>query len=398
MQPPTVAANRAAHAAIYVTAADNASAFSSTPFYFAKALQRALPAALHVVPLPMRRTRELALPALAWGARRRVDPRPYFFLSRRYQDSNLSSSGVRIGDGDTLIAFSQILPARGANLSPSALVLSYIDLTLSQYFQYQQFNGMPARIKADLMQEERRSYAEADYLFVFSESVAHELRSGYGVADARIEVIGRGTNLPLQLPPSGVTARQSAQRTFTIGFIGLDFARKGLPDLLAALDGLELDRRCRVKVRVIGPDPRTLPSSDLLEPVGYIDKTRDLEAFCAAVADCDLGCLYSKAEGIPGSCLEFLALGVPCLISDAEGLRTLMHLPGIVAVPLAGGVPALRAALVGLIDDPQQLSDLRGGLGQTAISGWEGPARRVAQRILAERASARLTPPVEERH
>jgi glycosyltransferase involved in cell wall biosynthesis len=396
MQQRTQAGNAAAHARVYVTAADTASAFSSTPFYFARALQQALPHDFRVLPLPMRRTRQLVWAALAWGARRRVDPRPYFFLSRQYQDSNLASSGVRIADGETLIAFSQVLPTRGRSLSPLALVLSYIDLTLSQYFEYQQFKDMPAGIKADLVREERRSYEEADFLFVFSEAVARELRAGYGVDDARIEVIGRGTNLPAQLPRSKANARRRDAGVFRIGFIGLDFERKGLLELIAALAGLEADLPRGTKVRVIGPDPHTLPRSDLLEPVGYIDKTRDLETFCAAVADCDLGCLYSKAEGIPGSCLEFIALGVPCLISDADGLRTLQSLPGIIPVPLAGGVPALRTALSELIGNPLRLNQVRAALGRAKISGWEGPAERVSRLIVREHTNTRPSPSMED--
>jgi glycosyltransferase involved in cell wall biosynthesis len=52
---------------------------------------------------------------------------------------------------------------------------------------------------------------------------------------------------------------------------------------------------------------------------GFIDKRRELARFLDTIADCDVGCLLSRAEAGGISLREFCRLGVPTIAPDVGG-------------------------------------------------------------------------------
>ena len=72
---------------------------------------------------------------------------------------------------------------------------------------------------------------------------------------------------------------------------------------------------------MIGPGRGDLPDRSYMSLHGYINKDQDLDKLVAILDRCDLGYLFSRSEGVPGSVLEFLSRGVPCLISDIPPMR-----------------------------------------------------------------------------
>ncbi|WP_018262404.1 glycosyltransferase family 4 protein [Methylobacterium sp. WSM2598] len=367
---------------VFITGADDPKNFSGSSYYFGESL-RAVLGAERVVALPIRSYRDLYLPTLVFGARMGVDPRKYFFMAREFQEANFLAANDRPNQGDVLVSFPPITPRRDKYLRAFSHVSLLIDMTLTQYFEYSQFKDAPDRVKSRIIGQETRSYQECDSIFVFNDWVADQLVERYRVDAGKIHVIGRGLNMPRRLAEERRPSRAPIPGSpLRVGFVGADAERKGLFDLIEAIDGDPLLSE-RVHVHAIGPDAATLPARPFLTAHGYIDKAGEIDRIVAIMSDCALGYLFSRAEGIPGSVLEFLSLGVPCLVSDIPAMDSVRALPGVAEIPLAGGAAAVRAALRGLVSEPERLAALRADAAAVDLDGWIPQAQAVANRICA---------------
>ena len=356
---------------VFVTGGDSAVSFSGSARFFMESLIKELPG-FDVRPIPVHTYREMFRSTALWGASRRVDPRRYFFMTRQFQNANWAINGFGSRPDDVLISF---LPVLIDNTSFDKTCL-YVDMTFEQYLTYGQFADMPARIKRELIAQERASYAATDRIFAFTAEVRRQLVEDYGVPDNRVEVIGRGLNLPGRAATA--KSRTSASGPLTIGFIGHDFERKGLLDLIAAIDGDE-GLRSGIRVEVIGPAPEVLPARPYLTAHGYLDKDRRMADLLAIMDRCDVGYLFSKSEGVPGSVLEFLSRGIPCIISDIAPMENLTGVPGVETLPLAGGAAVVRDKLRQLLAAPERLSELKAAASASNFEGWTHQAAVVAE-------------------
>jgi glycosyltransferase involved in cell wall biosynthesis len=95
-----------------------------------------------------------------------------------------------------------------------------------------------------------------------------------------------------------------------LGFIGKDWKRKGLPLLVEVAEKLK-SRNIDTRIIIIGNSPPEFKEHPLVEDLGFIDKTNEPDKFINAVASCDLGCIFSPAEALGISALEFLFCQVP---------------------------------------------------------------------------------------
>ncbi len=362
---------------IFVTGANDKRSFSGCSFYFAADLRDRVQGD-PVVPVPLLHYRAMRPALIAWAARMRADPRPYYYMTRQYHDRNLRSIGEELRDDDVYLSFAPVLPSRDRLKGARSVLI--VDMTLQQYLGYEHFGRFPDRIRQDIIAQERESYGRCERIFAITPSVRDQLVTLYAVPDDKIEVIGRGINFPgiesldLGAGPHGEAREPGRLR---IGFVGHDFKRKGLPMLIEAIDrngwgGV-------VTVEAVGPGPGDLPARPYLNLHGYIDKDTDMHRYSRLLASCDVGYLVSQSEGVPGSILEFLSLGVPCLISDIPEMETLQALPGVSCLPLSEGASAVGGALRNLLSSPDRLRAMRARAATNAFDGWARQAEAVAR-------------------
>lgn len=149
-------------------------------------------------------------------------------------------------------------------------------------------------------------------------------------------------------------------------FLGAIIEKKGVFELLEAVAGLrERYPRCRLVLAGTGPAQAqvlaraaALGIASQVEMPGWVDAAaRDARLAQAAVF-----VLPSYYEGMPMSVLEAMAAGVPVIASDVGGIPELIAhgVDGLLIAP--GDVPALTAALEGLLSD----APLRAAMGQAA--------------------------------
>ena len=362
---------------VLVLGGDTMINFSGSAFYFMQSLQEELPD-FDVEPVPIGKYRDFLAETLKWGLIMRTDPRKYFFMMREFQEANTGKILPEFRETDIFISFTMIAPKK--QTLGGARVFLFLDMTHHQYLGYSQFHDIPDRIKKEIIQQEEESYAAADRIFVFTEAVRSQLLEHYAVPDEKIEVIGRGLNLP-RAATGGAKVRErevNGHSTIRVGFVGVDFARKGLPELIEAIDG-STALRGRVEIEVLGPDIDALPARPYLRAHGYLSKEEDLSRICEIMASCDIGYLFSKSEGIPGSVLEFLSMGVPCIISDIPAMSSIKDLPGIISLPLEGGVPAVGRTLQQIVASPSYLHDLRKSTADLDFDGWRPQAKSISR-------------------
>ena len=159
--------------------------------------------------------------------------------------------------------------------------------------------------------------------------------------------------------PNGVPVPQSVQSTpppsipLRILLLGSVEDRKGLQELIGALEGLTDDERARLTVRWCGP---ILAPSDQVERgrragicfVGSVSAER-VEAELVA---CHGVLLPSHREGLPFAVLEAMARSRPVIASSVGALPDLLEAESLVP---PGDVGALQSALRGWLSDPADL-------------------------------------------
>jgi glycosyltransferase involved in cell wall biosynthesis len=369
---------------VFVHGARDATFLSGTPYHFAQALRelRGNAHPFEVVDLAPRRTREVLPQWLAWSARTRCWRSALFLLSQAYQDASVTRFPATAGDAGC-VSFSQVLPValldhRKAN--PAFRLVQYIDVTLEQLMaDFDYAKDAPPHVRKELLEAERRAYAASDRIAVFHEGTRDVLAGRYGVPPSRIDVLGRGVNLPLQAWAAGRPNRAVTQGLpLRLMVVGRGPRRKGVLRLVEAIDALDAQDRAQVELHVAGPSAGEMPRRPYLHALGFVDATRRAE-LVRTMQSMSLGVLLSEADSHPGSVWEFLSLGVPvwvsalpCLADELRGFPALLQ-----PFPLEQG--ALTARLRTLVRDPDALVRLQAASTRPrADLGWSRPARAIA--------------------
>jgi glycosyltransferase involved in cell wall biosynthesis len=238
--------------------------------------------------------------------------------------------------GGSLISNFQILPA-AVVADPTIQRWFYLDGTLQQLTEYYGAK-MDRRWFVDVWAREKQGYHSAAGVLAMSSFCAASLVNDYGVPRDRIHIVLPGANLTASsyshFEPE--LEKSYARRIKEIGdrgralrlvFIGRSFARKGLDRLLSAL-ALGRARGLRMTLRVIGLSREQVPARFReiggVEWLGVISRRTNTDRFCRAVAECDIGCLLSRAEMAGISIREALAMGQPVIGPATGGSPDLM--------------------------------------------------------------------------
>jgi glycosyltransferase involved in cell wall biosynthesis len=196
-------------------------------------------------------------------------------------------------------------------------------------------------------------FARASAVLVLGEVWRRFLVDTVGVADAKVAILFNGVPEPRE---ARRPARPGAPcRIVMLGRLG---ARKGVPELLAALDSATLRARdWRATLAGDGEVEATRRQVEDLGLAGRVNLPGWIDAGRAArlLSEADILVLASHAENMPLSVLEALAHGV-AVVATPVGTTPEILENGVSALLVpAGDAAALADALARLIDD----TDLR---------------------------------------
>ena len=206
----------------------------------------------------------------------------------------------------------------------------YIDQTLKQLVNYYSYSEFMSNDYAELVVgRERDQYLSADGIVVTSKWARKSVVEDYGVPSSLVHIVVRGANVDKAsvvsaLSRRDVTIEAPSDRELTLLFAGKDWRRKGLHRLLRAF-GLARQRGANLRLRVVGPEPKTLPEwmrrTPGIEWFGRIDKVAEGKKYMDLLLTSDIGCLLSQAEAGGIVLREYHLAGLAVVASDTGGVR-----------------------------------------------------------------------------
>jgi glycosyltransferase involved in cell wall biosynthesis len=245
----------------------------------------------------------------------------------QYSNAFLDAASAQVPEtylSTEVISFNQHFPIAARVLAAGGHMNHFIDAT---FYSMTSNRGLDLRLPDDVVAEgrekERANYAASNRIIAMARWTAKSLSEDCAVDRVKASTILPGANidLPTELifenaqPPE----RPGREREFVLGFIGMDWKRKGLPLLLAVRD--ELARRGqKVMVLAAGDVPGSLRRREGLRFVGWLEKRSGHQPFVQFLRACDIGCLFSENEALGISTLEFLRAGVPVAGFAHQGL------------------------------------------------------------------------------
>ena len=142
-------------------------------------------------------------------------------------------------------------------------------------------------------------YLRANKIICRSNWAIKSLIEDYQIEESKISFVPGGANLDInQIDRSKLLtfpAKPSRNNPIIVGFIGLDWERKGGNFLIKLADTFR-ENNIPFEIRVVGPKKNTLPSHKCLKYVGFIDKFSNLDLFIKELKSWHFGTLFSKAE------------------------------------------------------------------------------------------------------
>jgi alpha-maltose-1-phosphate synthase len=238
---------------------------------------------------------------------------------------------------------------------------------------------------------ERALYGGAAAIAAFSARAARSVVEDYGVAAAKVQVVGPGANVPL-------AQRARSDDGETVLFVGREFARKGGPILLDAFSRL---RRVRPAARLLVAGPtRAIPTPPGVTHLGAVP----VEALPALFARATVFALPTLQEPFGIAYLDAMSCGLPCVATRTEAVPEIVEdgETGLLVPP--GDAAALAVALERLLAD-RDLARRMGERGRARVEErftWRRAADALAVALAAasasrERAVRFSAPPARQR-
>jgi glycosyltransferase involved in cell wall biosynthesis len=201
-----------------------------------------------------------------------------------------------------------------------------------------------------------RALRQARYVVVLGEVWRRFLIARAGLAESRVSVVRNGV-------PAPAVAARAPPATLHILFLGRLGARKGVPELLAALGSKAMEphpwRATLAGDGEVQQFATMAARAGLRERIafpGWVDSAQAARLMASA----DMLVLPSHHEALPMAVAEALAAGVAVLTTPVGVIgEILRHGENALLVP-PGDVPALTEALLRLVSDPA----LRARIGQ----------------------------------
>lgn len=219
---------------------------------------------------------------------------------------------------------------------------------------------------------ERETYRHADRIFVMGENARLSLIEQYHIPPERIRCVNAGSHAN----PTPVPLENDDYKNRTIVFLGLDWTRKGGPDLVQAFEQV-VARVPEARLRIAGAMPKL--AHPQIEVVGRVP----LENVPRLIAQASVLCLPSRYEPYGIVVLEAFAQRIPVVVTRIGALEYIVldHETGRVVAP--GDIDALADALIDLLLDPEKCRRY-GEAGQRFIAEhftWEAVGRKLRLEI-----------------
>lgn len=221
------------------------------------------------------------------------------------------------------------------------------------------------------MEREQRFLRGAKRVYLTAPSSAPYLTGNYGVAPASVDVVAAGPNTDLGPPEYRDTCRR-------ILFVGIEWDRKGGPDLVSAFAQVRRSGHENVELEIVGCDPQGDFGRGVVRS-GRIPHAEMGPVFSRA----DLLVLPSYHEASPIVLIEALLKGIPVVATTVGNIPWIVGDGGLCVEP---GRPDLLADAITLVIESHpdfRKRAIRRGEVMAPIFNWKTIAERMAADIVA---------------
>jgi len=220
-------------------------------------------------------------------------------------------------------------------------------------------------------QTENDLYRGAAVNFTTSEFAAHSLVEDYNIPPEQVACVFSGINLDFP-----ATLDLSLRAGNKILFVGVDWERKGGPELIEAFQKIKREFPA-AELHIVG----CRPTLDL--PGVFIHGRVPREQVEPHLRSCDIFCMPSRAEPSAVALVEASAYGLPVVTTRVGGSvdRVVEGETGLLVE--AGDIPALTATLHTLITQPERCREM-GAKGRRLVQDrftWAAVAEKIAAHI-----------------
>src|SRR3984893_16018556 len=215
----------------------------------------------------------------------------------------------------------------------------YTDNTMLANLQYNAACKSDLPVTDQWIARERRLYQNARVCFVMSHNVGRSLVKDYGCARDKVVCVYSGHNVPIQANP----AKKYDQKN--ILFVGVDWERKGGPELLAAFR-LVRERVPDATLTIVGCSPQ------IEEPGCHIVGRVAPSNLSRYYADASVFCMPTRQEPFGIVFVEAMAHHLPIVATDVGAIPDFLSNGhnGFRVSP--GDIQGLAHALIQLLSNP----------------------------------------------
>lgn len=219
---------------------------------------------------------------------------------------------------------------------------------------------------------EAQIYRNAAHVFTFGSSIRRMLLESYGLAQDKVTRIGSGANVTPDRPVNTDLARYARRNVL---FVGIEWERKGGPDLLAAFRLLRA-RLPDATLTIVGCSPPEAIGVEGCDVVGRLpfaavgDRFREASCFC----------LPSRLEPYGIVIAEAGHFALPVVATDIGDIGDMVRNGGNGWRVAPGQPEALCEAMARVLAEPRTAQEM-GGVGAEMARDWTWDA--VAAGILA---------------
>jgi len=229
----------------------------------------------------------------------------------------------------------------------------------------------PFPVSSRWKQMEARLYQDATCTFTTSEFVNRSLAEGYKLPESRMECVFSGSNLPIPEAPA-----DPGRNHPIVLFVGVEWERKGGPQLVEAFAGVKKDLAdaelwiVGCQPNVSGPGIRIMGRVPLEEVAGYYRQAR-------------LFALPSLREPSATVLMEAAGYGLPIVATDVGGSaeRVEHEKTGLLSPP--GDTHSLAANILRILSSPT-LADEMGRAGRSLVEAqftWDAVGEKLQRSI-----------------
>ena len=219
---------------------------------------------------------------------------------------------------------------------------------------------------------EGKAYREATHVFTFGPNVRRVIVEKYGVSPDNVTAIGAGASV---VPESDVDTSTARYAKRSILFVGVEWERKGGPELIAAFKLLR-EQLTDATLTIVGCSPDV--EVDGCKVLGRLP----IHELTALFHDASCFCMPSRVEPFGIAYAEAQQFGLPVVATDVGDVGAIIKdgQTGVLVAP--GDVEALASALEQLLQQPDRCRVMgQAGMVRSQNFTWNAIARRIAYRL-----------------